>query len=67
MEFGKKESKTATLIISNLYLQLFRKRDKIDISSKGKNSIYFQYIKRKSIFQKIIKIADDRSNFSFIV
>lgn len=57
MEFGKIESKTATLIMSNLYLQLFlekeikliaipTKRDKIDITCKGKSSIYFQYIKR---------------------
>lgn len=41
MEFGKKESKTATLIISNLYLQLFRKRDKIISVVKGKTAYIF--------------------------
>lgn len=57
MEFGKIESKTATLIMSNLYLQLLlekeikliavpTKRDKIDIIRKKKSSIYFQHIKR---------------------
>lgn len=55
MEFGKIESKTAALIVSNLNLQLFRKKDRIDTSSNRKSSIYFQYIKIRSIFQKNIK------------